>query len=137
MKKRSYKLLVYISVLFVSCTKSLTENSNDNSSRITVKEYGTNVLLPGIQIKLYTCSNYDFVFGCRATSQFATLITDQKGECTITNQQLNKANEGMVFSKSQYWERQGGTGENFLQPEAWVKIDLKAINTYPDTSLFV
>jgi hypothetical protein len=135
--KRSYKLIACILVLSVSCTKSSTENPNDNNYRIIVKEYATRVLLPAVQIKLYTCSNYDVVFGCQSASLYTTLMTDQKGECTITNQQLNKANQGMLFSKSQYWDRQGGSGENFLEPEAWVRINLKTINNYPDTSFFV
>jgi len=133
----SYKLLVYISVLLVSCKKFLAENTGNTTSRIIVKEYATGIPLPDAQIKLYTCDHFDILYGCQGTSQFATLITDRKGECTITQAQLTKASKGIVMSKSQYWDRPGGPGVNLLEPEAWVKLSLTAINNYPDTSFFV
>ena len=83
--KSSYKLLVYVSVLLVSCKKFLAENLGNTTSRIIVKEYATSVPLPDVEIKLYTCYRFDVLFGCQGTSQFATLITDHKGECTMRN----------------------------------------------------
>jgi len=120
----------------VSCKKSSLEDSSDTTSLIKIREYATNIALPTVNIKMYTCSNYDFEFGCQSTSLFVVRVTDKNGEYMISKRELNKANQGMIFSKSQYWDREGRTGENFMEPEAWAKITLKRIIRYPDSSFF-
>jgi hypothetical protein len=72
--------------------------------------------------------------GCQSTSLFATRATDKNGEYAFTQSELNRSNEGIILSKSQYFDRQSGTGEVPMQPEAWVKIAIKTNNIYPDTS---
>lgn len=120
----------------VSCKKTPADGSAETDYVIKVKEYKTETPLQGVKISLYTCSRYDAVFGCQQTALFASHVTDAKGEYTITGNELTRANEGIVLSKTQYWERNGGTGENLLEPEAWVNLSLKAKNSYPDTSFF-
>lgn len=123
-------------MLFVSCKKNSTETPAGTTYVIKVKEHKTNMPLPGVKISLYRCSNYDAVFGCRSKSLFASYSTDSKGEYTISQGDLNRANEGIILSKSQYWDIGGGTGETPMEPEAWVQIVLKASKIYPDTSIF-
>jgi hypothetical protein len=41
------------------------------------------------------------------------------------------------LSKPQYWDIHGGEGEIHMEPEAWVKIALKANIVYPNTGFFV
>ncbi len=137
MKKNYGCMLTCIFFLLFSCKKSSTETPAVTTDLIKVKEYKTNVPLPGVNIRLYRCSKYDYVFGCQSTALFATHTTDNKGEYALTKSELNKADEGIVLSKSEYWNRKGGTGENPMEPEAWVKIALKASKAYPDSSIFV
>ena len=119
-------------IILVSCSKS--ETPEETTYKITVKEYKTNIPLPGVKISLYRCSNYDAVFGCQSTSLFATHATDKNGEYALTQSELNRSDEGMILSKPQYFDRHGGTGEVPMQPEAWIKIAIKANSIYPDTS---
>jgi hypothetical protein len=120
MKNLPFNALLCISVLFVSCKKSgIPEEA---TYLIKVKEYKTNVPLPGVNIRLYRCTNYDAVFGCQARSVFATHSTDQKGEYAFIEAEYNKANEGITLSKPQYFDTQGNAGEVSMQPEAWVQL---------------
>jgi len=136
MEYKFFYLFIFPVALFVSCKKSLTASSGENTFTITVKEHKNRIPLAGVIISLYKCSNYDAVFGCMSTTVFARYTTDQKGEYVISRGDLNRANEGIIFSKPQYWDRSGGTGEIPMQPEAWVKIGLKASKRYPDSSFF-
>ena len=133
MKKKSCYLLICIFILLGSCKKSSTGNPTETTYIIKVKEYKTNVPLPGVKISLYYCSHYDAVFGCQSTSLFATHTTDGKGEYNISQGDLNKADRGIILSKPQYWDVNGGTGEIPMEPEAWVNVTLKTSNSYPDT----
>jgi hypothetical protein len=136
MKKKSCYLLICIFALLGSCKKSSTGNPAETTYIIKVKEYKTNVPLPEVKISLYYCSHYDAVLGCLSTSLFATHTTDGNGEYAISQGELNKADQGIILSKPQYWDIKGGTGEIPMEPEAWVNIALKANKTYPDTSIF-
>jgi len=133
------KIYLYAPICFfyilVSCTKS--EAPGEATYTIKVKEYKTNLPLPGVKIALYHCSNYDAVFGCQSKSVFATHATNQEGEYLITNSELNRADEGIKLSKLQYFDRDGGTGEVFMEPEGWVKVAIKTNKVYPDTSQLV
>ena len=135
MKRTVNLLLMCVMVVFVSCKKTKADTTGGNTYVIMVKEYKTNIPLPGVHISLYRCSSYDIEFGCQATSLFATYITDSKGEYKISQLDLNKADEGITLSRSQYWSRHGGTGEVAMEPEAWTNITIKASKDYPDTSL--
>ncbi|MBA3648589.1 MAG: hypothetical protein H0W62_08565 [Chitinophagales bacterium] len=132
MKKPSCFLLVCIFSLLVSCKKTSLEDIN----LMKVKEFKTNIPLPGVKISLYTCSNFDLEFGCQSTSLFATHTTDSKGEYTFTQKELNQATQAITLSKAQYWNGYGGTGERQMEPEAWVRIALTASKAYPETSIF-
>src|SRR5678809_1056542 len=130
-------MLLSIFALFVSCNKSLIDISGEATTYvINVKEYKSDAVLPCVQISFYRCSKYDAVFGCQSTSLLATHSTDNNGEYTITQSELNKADEGIILSKYQYWDINGSTGENRMEPEARVKINLTASKAYPDTSIF-
>lgn len=135
MKKKYGCVLACIFVLLFSCKKS-SETQTVTTYIIKVKEYKTNVPLAGVDIRLYKCTYYDFVFGCQSKSLYATHTTDNKGEYVTTQSELNKANQGIILSKPQYWDREGGNGEYPMIPEALVKIALKASKAYPDTSIF-
>lgn len=138
MKNLHCFLLLYLSVLLLSCTKALTDLTDlpEDTYLIKTVEYKTKVPLQGVKISLYRCSNYDAVFGCQSTSLFATHVTDGNGEYTISSQELNKSDEGIVLSKAQYWDIGGGTGENQMEPEALAMITLTSNKSYPDTSIF-
>jgi len=138
MKKLPSFLLLYIFILLLSCTKALTDLTDPPEDTYVIKtvEYKTKVPLQAVKISLYRCSKYDAVFGCHSTALFATHITDDNGEYTIGSQELNKADEGIILSRGQYWEKHGGTGENQMEPEAWAMITLSSNKYYPDTSIF-
>src|SRR3954470_3497141 len=84
MKRIISLLFTCIMVLFVSCFKIKLDTTGGDTYVIMVKEYKTNIPLPGVNIRLYRCSKYDIEFGCQATSLFATHITDSKGEYEIS-----------------------------------------------------
>jgi hypothetical protein len=127
---------ILIPVLLFSCKKSLVGDTEEETYTIKVKEYKTNILLPGVKISLYRCSNYDIEFGCQSTSLFVSHATNSNGEYNLTLEELNKSDEGIILSKAQYWDIAGGIGENYMEPEAWVNVTLKQVNTYPDTCMF-
>jgi hypothetical protein len=133
MKKIVFNALLCLLALFVSCKKSAIPE--ESTYLIKVKEYKTNMPLPGVKISLYKCTNYDAVFGCQSKSVFATHSTDQKGEYSFIEAEYLKVNEGIILSKPQYFDTQGNAGEISMQPEAWVKIGLKTSKSYPDTCL--
>ncbi len=128
-------LIICTVTLLVSCKKMGIDKPPEETYIIKVKEYKTNILLPGVTIKLYRCSRYDPEFGCQATSLFATHATDINGEYKITQGDLNRSDKGIVLSKAGYWDIRGGGGEIAMEPEAWVSLTLKATKNYPDTSL--
>jgi len=132
MKKLNY---IGILILLFSCKKSLLGTGEEDTYVIKVKEYKTETPLATVKISLYQCSKYDIEFGCQSTSLFASHITNNDGEYTITLSELNKADEGIVLSKAQYWDIGGGTGENHMEPEAWVNVALNLVNDYPDTCM--
>jgi hypothetical protein len=136
MDNKFYYLFICTVLLFISCKRSTSESTSEHTSTIKVKEYKTNIPLSGVLVSLFKCSNYDAVFGCRSTSLIGTYTTDQQGECIISDGELNRANQGMILSKFQYWNMNGYVGEITMEPEAWVKIALSASRTYPDTSIF-
>lgn len=133
MKNISLNAGLCILTLLMACSKAATPEVA--TYLIKVKEYKTNVPLPGVKISLYRCTNYDAVFGCQSKSVFATHSTDQKGEYAFIEAEYLKANEGIILSKPQYFDTQGNAGEVSMQPEAWVKIGLKASKSSPDTCL--
>jgi hypothetical protein len=136
MKKKTGYLLICIFALLSSCKKSSTGSPAETTSLIQVKEYKTNVPLPDVKISLYYCSSYDAANKCQSTSLFTTHTTDEKGQYAISQDEIKKADEGVILSKPQYWDVKGGSGENPMEPEAWVNVTLKTSNTYPDTSFF-
>lgn len=137
MKKRAptkaIMFIILVSSFLISCKK---ETTVETTYLLKVKEYKTNTPLPGVLISLNKCSNYDNVFGCLPTTVFATHITDNKGEYAFIQQEYSMFMK-IILSKSGYWTTQaGGQGEHTMVPDAWIKISLKAINVYPDTSIF-
>ena len=127
-------LLVGASFLFIACGKTLGTNDPE-SYTIKVMEHKTNTPLSGVTVSLYRCTNYDLVFGCQGKAKFATYTTNSKGEAVIPDNDYNKANEGIVLSRSQYWEIQGGQGDNYMLPEALARLTLKTSKNYPDTTM--
>ena len=95
----------------MACSKAATPEVA--TYLIKVKEYKTNVPLPGVKISLYRCTNYDAVFGCQSKSVFATHSTDQKGEYAFIEAEYLKANEGIIFVK---------TGISLIRKETQVKF---------------
>lgn len=137
MKANLFVFLFYALTVFSACKKSSSNFPQGNTYLMVVKEYKTNIPLAGVRISLYRCSKYDNVFGCQAKSVFATRSTDQNGEYNFTQSELNQANEGMILSKSQYWDLAGGgQGDVFMEPEAMVNLTLRTSKSYPDTSIF-
>ncbi|HSD13654.1 MAG TPA: hypothetical protein VLB74_03320 [Flavobacterium sp.] len=132
MKKHYLLFGLFISVLLVFCSTS----DDEGYHVVKVKEYKTNLPLSGAVVNLYTCGNYDFEFGCDK-SLFMTLTTNDLGECHVSQSDYANASEGITVSKAQYWERDGRYGENYIEPEAWVKVNIKNINNYPNPSFFV
>lgn len=131
----SFILLAGLLISLVNCSKSSSGSNNGTPVTITVKEYKTNIPLPGVRIDLLKCSRYDNVFGCQEVTLFASHTTDANGEYKTTETEINKADEGIFLSKATYFQAAGGTGENFLEPEAFVNLAVKAVNSYPDTAL--
>ncbi len=78
----------------------------------------------------------DIEFGCRAKQLFATGQTDNNGKYISMHGEINHADEGIVLSKANYWNAQGGTGKRYMSPEAWINLHLSRQKNYPDTSLF-
>lgn len=136
MKKIFFLLMILTGSYLAGCKKTSNGSFLDDSNLMTVKEYKTNIPLPGVQISLYKCTNYDDVFGCRSKSLFASHVTDAKGEYRFTNGELNQANEGVILKKSRYFDGHGGQGERTMEPEAWINIHLKPTASYPDTTIF-
>jgi hypothetical protein len=134
MKKNWYIVLVIITI-GMACKKS-ADTMPETTYVIKSIEYKTNIPLPGVTIRLYECSKYDFEFGCQATALLATHITNSNGEYMITQKELNQADEGIVLSKTQYGDMNGGTGDVLMEPEAWVQLALKTNKSYPDTTFF-
>ena len=128
--------ILYALTVFISCKKSSDNSSQGDTYLMTVKEYKTNIPLAGVKISLYKCTNYDNVFGCRSKAVFATHSTDQNGEYAFTLGELDQADQGIVLSKTQYWDMGGGQGDVLMEPEAIVNLTLKTSKAYPDTSLF-
>lgn len=128
-------ILSLVAFAAVSCKKSSTP-AQENTYLMTVKEYKTNIPLAGVKISLYKCTDYDNVFGCLSKSVFATHTTDENGEYSFTQGEINQATEGVILSKSKYWDMHGGPGLVLMEPEAMVNLTVKASNTYPDTSIF-
>lgn len=92
--------------------------------------------LSGVRINLYKCGRYDNILGCQSKLVFATRSTDQNGEYSFTQSELNQSTEGIVLSRGRYWDVEGHQGEVLMEPEALVDITLKASRSYPDTSIF-
>ncbi len=120
-------------VLLISCKK--TEEKPD-SIEMQVLEYNTTTPLANVGFRLYTCAHYDFVFGCTRVSSFFSGSTDAQGIYRFTSQQLNKANEGIELTKSQYWKGSGGEGVRYMVPEGWLNVRLIKETAYSDTTLF-
>lgn len=139
MKKQTLYLLTCIFTLLTSCSSSdyfQEDNTEDNTIyTIKVKEHKTNLPLEGVKINLYYCY-YDIEFGCQKRS-LATFITDIKGETRIPKKEYEKADEGFISKKPQYWDINMKLQEIALEPEAWAKISLKTNTTFPRTSYFI
>ncbi|WP_373517175.1 hypothetical protein [Pricia sp.] len=120
--------------VFNSCSSD--SSTQEDTYLMTVKEYKTNIPLAGVKISLYKCTNYDNEFGCQSKAVFATHFTDQNGQYAFTSSKYSQVNEGIILSKSQYWDMQGNQGEIPMEPEAIVNLTLKTSNAYPDKSLF-
>jgi hypothetical protein len=129
-------ILLFCAIAVLCSCKKLGSAPEEDTYRMVVKEYKTNIPLARVKINLYKCSRYDNIFGCQAISVFATRFTNEDGHYDFTQSELNQSNEGIVLSKSQYWDVSGGQGDVFMEPEALVNIVLKAIKSYPDTSFF-
>lgn len=118
-----------------SCKKNTSAISQEDY-QITVLEYKTNLPLPGVQVKLIKCTNYDNEFGCQATGVFTSKTTNSAGIVSFTNGEINKANEGIILHKSGYWDKEAGGGTNYLESEASLRIHLRQGHKYPDTAFF-
>jgi len=92
-------VLICVFASLVSCIKT---SPKVTTYLVQVKEYKTNVPLPGVKIALLRCSNYDVASTCTDTSTIAAYITDDKGEHTITEDELLKADKGILLSKLRY-----------------------------------
>lgn len=136
MKGNQFIFVFLALTVFSSCKKLINASPQENTYLMTVKEYKTNIPLAGVLISLYKCSKYDNIFGCQSTAVFVTRSTDQNGEYAFTQSELNQSNQGIILSKSRYWERPGGQGDRPMEPEAIVNLTLKASKSYPDTSMF-
>jgi hypothetical protein len=122
-------ILPAILVLTCACRKTSTTEEGPTTV-LKTKEFRTGVPVPNVTVQLFRCSNYDYVFGCVATSLFATFYTDGKGECRAKDEVLKRADKGILYSRSQYWETPAGKA---MEPEAFVEVSLKASKTYPDS----
>ena len=136
MKKNPFILLFYAISVFSSCKKPVVNPPQENTYTMTVKEYKKNIPLGGVTISLYKCSNYDYIFGCQSKSLFATHSTDENGKYTFTQREINQASQGIILSKPQYWDKNGGEGDVLMEPVAIVNLTIKASKSYPDTSIF-
>lgn len=125
-----------ICLLLFNCTKSKNEQGANNNEKIEVLEFKTKEPIASAKLDLYRCTNYDNIFGCLAKAIFASGITDKNGIYNFKPGELNRADEGILLSKSNYWTAGGGTGTVFMYPEAWISLHVVKQNIYPDTSLF-
>jgi hypothetical protein len=132
--KKLKLIKIVLLIMFISCSKS--KENEVATDQIEVFENKTNSPLASVQIDFYRCSNYDNLFGCQATQIFATGITDNKGIYLFKPGELNKADEGIILHKVNYWNTGGGVGKVYMKPEAWIDLHLIRQNNYPDTSLF-
>ena len=81
--------IILLSLVLFSCKK---ENGEPSGVRMQVLEFNTTKGLPNVKIEMYTCSDYDFVFGCRTTSKFQTAYTDGNGKYQFQGNDFNKSN---------------------------------------------
>src|SRR5689334_11011459 len=103
------QIMFLVIVLLASCKKTVNEvEENNTTTTLKAKEFGTGIPLSSVTIELYRCSYYDLVFGCQSTSHFATYYTNADGECKISDNILSKADEGILYKKSQYWDTKAG-----------------------------
>ena len=123
-------------ILLAGCLKNELNKKPKNDYHMQVEEYKTNLPLQGVKIELLHCENYTAADRCIDTGIVATYTTDENGEASFNSGMVSTADRGIRLSKFQYFTKQGGEGENFMEPEAWVRVTLKAGKIYPDTCLF-
>lgn len=122
-------------LLLAGCSKSEKE---EQYVYFEVLEYKTNIPLPGVQIKLFRCFDYDIEFGCRAIIDFATAITDENGKASVSQSIYNRMNEGIQFSKAGYFTTNGYAGTVYLNRQGTVNTRIVPGTTiYPNCHLFI
>ena len=131
-----YLIIAGLLIVTAACNKSQPESK---TYQVIVKEYKTGLPLQGAKFELLKCTYYDAADECNDTAILATYTTDLNGETTVDETKLGASDAGCRIWKTQYFTIEGGgsgRGENFMEPEAWVNINLKAGKSYPDTLLF-
>jgi hypothetical protein len=128
-------LLISLSTsLITGCSKSTGGAQEERRYEFEVLEYKTNLPIAAAKIDLFACIQYDAVFGCRSTGIVSSKLTDANGHCSFTATEYNKADKGIRVSKAGYWSQGGGSGKNYLVPEASLSLHIVRDNNYPDTS---
>lgn len=118
-------IVIVVLLAFLGCSKS--SNRQEETVILRAKEFGTGLPLADVILLLRKCSDYDFVFGCRATTVFTTYTTNANGECRVKAGDYRGANEGILYVKQRYWDTKNGEQ---MEPEAFVAIALKAGMAY-------
>ena len=135
MNNRSPLSCVMLSLLCCACSKqdeNIRQQQQQTNHVFSVYEYKTNIPIEGATVALYTCTRYDAVFGCRNTGVSTYKLTDSRGQCSFSDAEY-RADEGIKITKAGYWT-QGGSTQNFLQPEALLNLRLIRQNNFPDSS---
>ncbi|WPR72417.1 hypothetical protein SLW70_04555 [Flavobacterium sp. NG2] len=143
MKKYILYISIFIFLFFnIKCSsdKNLDLLSGDNLGEkvaIKVKEYKTNLPLPGVKFSTYYCKGYDQYVGCINEILLSSCVTDSNGSCNCSFPK--KAFEKVTIEKPMYWSKQlnnYGDFEYIIHPEAWVNVNFKTDAVYPSSSTF-
>lgn len=145
MRKYIFYISIFVfSVLNLRCSPdiNLDGNPDDNIGEtvaIKVKEYKTNLPVPGVNFSTYYCKDYDIEFGsCIDKVLLSSCKTDNNGICNCRFPE--RSFEDIIIEKPMYWLKHyhniESSHEYIIQPEAWVNINFITNAEYTSTCTF-
>ena len=125
------KLAGLFILLIISCSKKVERDviSVPAKSELKILEAQTNFPISGATVNLQKCTKPDWVFGCTAYITIATYSTGITGTYSFPSSLIV---DRIIVTHPKYWPARSDRLTHIsLNPDAWAKVNLNNVNSYP------